>query len=221
MRYLRQHAVLIAASLAAMASLAGVFFLNSNAEEKLSPIRVAQVPTPSIALDTQPSETSSAPVEEAPVSIEASDILHLNVSAISLDVKVSGETFPRQTENCNGGDYCIDPPVPDQAAWYGKTPSVPSVNPVLLFGHTSWRNPEYATFNNLPAMKAGDEIIVTTKTGVFTYTAQAPTLVPYDVAPQSEVIFGDETEKLVLVTCNNEKGAATVVVAHLTTAFPA
>lgn len=214
-RLLRQHVTLAVAGIAFIACLVGIFALNSTIESEPSPKRVAPVPTLSATLVPQPSEASSTPVEEVPLVIEASDILRVSAPAINLDVQVSGETAPRQTARCKGSDYCIDPPVADQAAWYGDPPSWPSVNPVLLFGHTSWSYEAYATFNNLPALVAGDQIVVTTTTGVFTYQAEAPTLVPYNKAPESEVIFGWVPEKLVLVTCNDKEFAATVVVAYL------
>lgn len=214
-RLLHQHAVLVVAGIVFTACLVGLFVLNSNVERELTPKRVAPVPSSSATLVPQPPKASSTPLEDVPLVIEASDIVRVSVPAIDLDVQVSGETSPRQTPRCKGSDYCIDPPVPDQAAWYGDPPSFPSTNPVLLFGHTSWSYEAYATFNDLPAMVAGDLVIVTTKTGIFTYQAKAPALVPYSEAPQSELIFGSAPEKLVLVTCNDKEAAATVVVAYL------
>lgn len=228
-RFLRRHAVLAVAGTVLVACLVGIFFINGLGQEVSSPQRVAPdtassatlAPTPVVpelpAVTVAPMETPTPP---PPQVIEASDILNVSIASIALNVDVSGQTTPRKTENCKGAEYCIDPPVPNQAAWYGETPSIPSVNPVLLFGHTSWRDPAYATFNNLLAMLAGDLVVVTTQTGVFTYKAEAPVLVPYVDAPQSETIFGWTNEKLVLVTCNDQESAATVVVAYLVSAEP-
>ena len=211
----RRLTVVFVAVFVLVACLVGIFMLNANGTHEASPKRSAPFP-----IEIQSTESLSMPIEKRSLTIEASDIVSVSASAIKLDAQVSGATSPRKTANCKGSDYCIDPPVPDQAAWYGEPPSLPSVNPVLLFGHTSWKYDEYATFNNLPALVAGDTIVVTTKTGVYTYLAEAPTLVPYNDAPQSDTIFGFTPEKLVLVTCNDEEVSATVVVAYLIDAVP-
>ncbi len=215
-RFLRQHAVAAVAGIGVIVCLVCLFIVNSSSENESSPQRVAPAPVSA----PQSSGTSSAHAKDVPLAIEPSDILNVRAPAIDLDVTVSGATTPRKTANCKGSDYCIDPPVPDQAAWYGDLPSFPSQNPVWLFGHTSWTDAAYATFNDLPALAAGDHVIVTTRTGTFTYRAEAPALVPYDEAPQSELIFGWVPEKLVLVTCNDEKDSATVVVGYLIEAVP-
>ncbi len=225
----RRHILPAVLGAAALACVIGAFILNGQSAEVASPQRVASdtssSATPAPATPSVPPATATptpipTPTELPLPPVGASDIVNVSIASIGLDVAVSGETFPRKTQNCKGDEYCIDPPVADQAAWYGDPPSWPSVNPVLLFGHTSWNDPAYATFNNLPAVVQYDEVRVTTRTGVFVYEAQAPVLVPYNEAPQSETIFGWETEKLVLVTCNNAESAATVVVAHLVEVIP-
>lgn len=226
-RFLRQHLVLVVCGILFVACVIGIIAINKPVGENPSPQRVAPISIPSdssTSKEEHPPSASPTPevVEVLPtkVAIPASDIVSVSVASIGLDVAVSGETWPRKTQNCKGDKYCIDPPVADQAAWYGDPPSYPSENPVLLFGHTSWTDPAYATFNDLPAMLEGDLIVVTTETGVFTYRAEAPTIVPYSEATQSETIFGWELEKLVMVTCNNAESGATVIVGHLVESAP-
>ena len=171
----------------------------------------------------QATKTMEAPPEETPskpLVIEESDILRVEIPSVMIDAKVSGATMPRPSPNCHGGPECIDPPVLDQAAWFGaySRPAVPSTNSVLLFGHSGSRSP--LIFNNLPAVVAGDAIIVTTQTGVFTYRANAPELVPYETSNQSKLVYESVPNKLVLVSCNDAEGAGTVVVAYLTQAVP-
>lgn len=219
----RSAALPVIAGIVAVVSLCGAFALNTNGEHKATPQRIAVQQTTSsleVAIP-KPTETevqTILPVKE-PVVIQGSAILHVSIPAVSIDAKVSGETVPRQTDNCHATELCIDPPVSDQAAWYGEVPSMPSTNPVLLFAHTSWSTASFATFNNLPAVIAGDEIVVTTETGVFTYTAEAPTFVAYNDIAQSETVYGHATEKVVLVTCNAAESAATVVVGRLVKAI--
>ena len=186
-----------------------------------TPTRVAVSTPPATEEESAGTTTPSpTPEETAPLAIPASAIEKLTVPAIALDIAVSGETLPRQTENCHGATLCIDPPVPDQAAWYGATPAVPSVGSVRLFGHTSWTKPEYAAFNDVLAMRDGDEIIVTTQAGVFTYRASAPQLVPYAEVAQSQLIWGDAGDRLVLITCNSAESSGTIVEAWLVKAVP-
>lgn len=158
---------------------------------------------------------------EKPLFIEESNILRIEIPSVMIDVKVSGETWPRESPNCHGGSTCIDPPTLDQAAWYGAfaRPSVPSTHPVLIFGHSSATSP--LIFNNLPAIVAKDAIIVTTETGVFTYEAKAPELVPYEESVNSKLVYERNVpNKLVLITCNDKASAGTVVAAYLTHAVP-
>lgn len=197
--------------------LAILLIINRPVAAESAPEPTRTAPMPTIEVVTEPVIEDVQEVES--LVIPSSAIVRLSIPAISLEAQSSGETWPRQTENCKGGsEYCIDPPIIDQVAWYGDPPSFPSENPVLIFGHTSWSSELNAAFDNLPAMVAGDTVVVTTETGVFTYRAEAPALVPFVDAPESELIFGWETEKLVLVTCNTNMVDATVIVAHLESA---
>lgn len=211
-RRIRQYLVPAVVGIIGIVCVIGAMALNSTTTSMPEPKRAAPAPVQIPLVTPEP----AAPAEEPPpTAIASSAILRVSIPAIALDAASSGETWPRQTENCQESDYCIDPPVLDQVAWYGDPPSLPSENPVLIFGHTSWSPDLMAVFDNLPAVVAGDEIIVTTETGVFTYTAEAPTLVPFLGAAESDVIFGWEEEKLVLVTCNTNGTDATVIVARL------
>ena len=181
---------------------------------------VAPAPTASDQPDDQSSKQSDEP-SAAPVAIAASDIVHVDIAAIGVDIDASGPTEPRKTENCRQSSLCIDPPVGNQAAWYGVTPSVPSSDSVRVFAHNTPRGwPAAQSFNNLPAIVKGDVIVVTTKTGVFTYRAEKPQLIPYAEIPQSWLVWGDEPNRLVLVTCNNRESSGTVVEAWLESATP-
>ncbi len=180
-----------------------------------------RVPTPIETTIPTPEALPTPEPTPEPIHVAASNILRVSIAAVGLDVKVSGPTEPRETENCKGGTVlCIDPPVPDQAAWYGTVPATESEGTVRLFGHTSDRNPAYAAFNSLVVVKAGDTIVVETETGVFTYRAEAPAFVPYVDVPNSELIWGNDPDRLVLVTCNNEKSSGTVIEAWLVEATP-
>lgn len=212
----KQNAAPLVFSAIAALALCGAFVLNTGGEHEPTPHRVS--PPPAVATSVPPTieaTPDAGPPPEPPAPISASSILNVAVPAVGMSVTVSGKTEPRQTENCHASTVCIDPPVPDQAAWYGDVPSTPSVNPVLLFGHTSWSDPRYAAFNNLLSVMAGDTIVLTTETGIFTYTADAPVFVPYDKVAESQLIYGWETEKVVLVTCNTAEDSATVVVGRL------
>lgn len=165
---------------------------------------------------TQGVPTPEEPSEAPPLEIAWSDIVHVAIPAVGIDINVSGETFPRQTENCRETEECIDPPVPNEAAWYGVVPTVPSTGSVRIFAHNTPRGwPVEQSFNNLPALMAGDEIVVTTENGIFTYQAEDPQLVPYADVPESQLVWGNEPDRLVLVTCNNQASSGTIVEAWL------
>lgn len=215
-------ATLVAASLA----LAVFALLWPQGEPQALP-QPTRVPTPAQTVFASPSPQDTPTATPTPevtpesASIAASDILRVSIAAVDLDVKVSGPTEPRETVNCKGGTVlCIDPPIPDQAAWYGTVPATESKGTVRLFGHTSDRNPQYATFNSLVAVKAGDLIVVETETGIFTYEAVEPSFVAYSAVPDSKLIWDNIPDRLVMITCNNAKKSGTVIEAWLVDAVP-
>lgn len=194
----------------------------------ITPERV-NVPSASSQQDTSPeasatsqptSPTAKPSATPKPLTIKASDIVRLKIAALKIDVGASGPTMPRKSERCHGGSTCIDPPELKTVAWYGAyaRPSLPSTDSVLIFGHSNHYNAEWQTFNNLPAAEKGDKVVVTTKNGIFTYAVKKVALIKYDDVPYSELIFGHEPNRLVLVTCNAAEQAGTVVVADLVSA---
>lgn len=208
----------LAAGLVAVVALLGSYLLRQMLPEEVEPTRVA--PAPSLA--AQPSSLASSEQASIEVEIEASDIVRLKIPAIDVDVKSSGEAWPRRSERCRATTECIDPPHLDEVVWYGAyaRPSVPSSDSVLVFGHSNRYDSTWQAFNDLPALLAGDVIIVTTRTGEFVYEATDPVSVPYDQVPTSELIFQHAVDRLVLVTCSINADAATVVVATLVSATP-
>lgn len=91
---------------------------------------------------------------------------------------------------------------------------------MLIFGHSNWKNPDQQVFNNLPAVKAGDAVIVTTENAEFMYRANDPVLENYETIHLSELVYGHVPNRIVLVTCNDKEQAATVVTADLVEAKP-
>lgn len=216
----RGYIVPAVAGLVAVAAITGYVAINANVEREPTPQRAAPVATAEATPRPTPTPSATQPPVEEPLVIGGSNILHVSIPAVALEVGVSGETWPRETSNCHGAAVCIDPPVPNQAAWYGDVPALPSTGRVRIFGHTSWSNPDYAAFNDLLAVKAQDTIVVTTETGVFTYVAEAPVLVPYSEVVNSELIWGTSPDSIVFVTCNAAESSGTVVLAHLVNASP-
>ena len=159
----------------------------------------------------------TAEFESNSIVIEAAPLVNLQIPAVGIDVGFSGETWPRESQYCHGSDVCIDPPIMDKAAWYGARalPSLPSSDAVLVYGHSNWNNTDQQVFNDLPAVRQGDEITATTENGTFIYEAVEPRLIPYDEIPTSEFVYGQEPNKIVLVTCNSKEDAGTIVVAYL------
>ncbi len=70
------------------------------------------------------------------------------------------------------------------------------------------------------AVEAGDEVIVETETGTFTYQAGPVQYVPYAEVINSELIWGNAPDRLVLVTCNFQEDSGAVVEAWLVSAVP-
>ncbi len=169
---------------------------------------------------TEPTSSASPSATAKPLIIKASDILNVKIPALHIDADASGATMPRQSDRCHASTVCIDPPSLSQVAWYGAyaRPSVPSTDSVIIFGHSNWINRQLQAFNNLPKAEKGDKIVVTTKTGVFTYQVTKRTLVDYDKIANSQLVYGHVPNRLVLVTCNAHEQAGTVVVADLVSA---
>ena len=208
----------IALAIIAIALAISSFALRNIGGEAAPPERVAtaepQVPT---TAEPSPTPTKSKP---EPLTIKESDILSLEIPNLKIDVKASGATMPRKSERCHASSECLDPPSLKEVAWYGaySRPSLPRHDTVIILGHSNRYNNVWQTFNNLPAAEKGDKVIVTTKTGVFTYTVTKKALVPYEDVPTSELIFSNAPNRVVLVTCNSRESAGTVVVATLVSA---
>lgn len=160
--------------------------------------------------------------ENDPLVIEPTAIVNIRIPSVNIDAGMSGETWPRESPRCHGAPTCIDPPELKMAAWYGAyaLPSYPSEDSVLIFGHSNWKNPDQQVFNNLPAVKAGDAVIVTTENAEFMYRANDPVLENYETIHLSELVYGHVPNRIVLVTCNDKEQAATVVTADLVEAKP-
>lgn len=171
-------------------------------------------------LQELPSVTSQAklsqvviPTVDAPQPIAESDIVSLAIPAAGINALASGPTWPRPSPHCHGGSACIDPEYLDKVAWYGaySVPAVPSTDTVLVFGHSNPGDDTWQTFNNLHMVETGNPVIITTKTGTFTYRAQRPFLVPFDQVPFMEVIFAHVPNRLVMATCGDDTNAVVVI----------
>ena len=172
------------------------------------------------AATEQSTATNPSPALQQHATIASSVILKVQIPAVSIDAKASGETWPRESSRCHATTLCIDPPSLREVAWYGAyaVPSLPSSDSVLIFGHSNYQSREEQVFNNLPAVLAGDQVVVSTQTGVFTYIAQQPHRVPYHDVPTSEIIYAHVPNRVVLVTCGDSGDSAIVVVADLASA---
>ncbi|OYX43921.1 hypothetical protein B7Y94_00685 [Candidatus Saccharibacteria bacterium 32-49-12] len=156
-------------------------------------------------------------------SIVASEITRLRIPSTGINVGSSGETWPRQSNRCQASKECIDPPNLNEIAWYGAyaLPQLPSPSSVILYGHSNRFSAVEQAFNQLPDTKVGDKVIIETQTGVFTYRVHTNTLVGYDIIAESEQVYWPVPDQLVLITCNYQADAATVVIAHLESASSA
>ncbi len=187
-----------------------------------SPQRIDSSNNESARILQNAKERGEMTTEEVAVVIEPRALVNLRIPSVGIDVEFSGETWPRESPYCHGADVCIDPPVMNQAAWYGARalPSVPSDDAVLVYGHSNWNDTSQQVFNDLPAVHQGDVIIADTENGTFTYEAVEPRLIQYEEIPTSEFVYGQEPDKIVLVTCNSKENAGTIVVAYLVHAEP-
>lgn len=215
--------IIVTGSLAVLAIIAAIILAPPP---EVVPER--SLPAATATVESVPTTTSSPPASKPPtasatptvLTIKESDIVRLQIPALKIDAESSGATMPRKSERCHGGSQCLDPPELKKIAWYGaySRPSLPRHDTVIILGHSNRYNNVWQTFNNLPAAEKGDKVIVTTKTGVFTYKVTKKALVPYEDVPTSELIFGNAPNRVVLVTCNSRESAGTVVVATLVSA---
>jgi LPXTG-site transpeptidase (sortase) family protein len=89
---------------------------------------------------------------------------------------------------------------------------------VIIFGHSSHlplvNNKEFKAFNDIETLKAGDTIVVTSKTRTYTYAVD--TVVKAN-ASQDEIPLGATGNLLTLATCNSfgTKSGRFIVTAHL------
>ncbi len=156
-------------------------------------------------------------------SVAASDIVRLQVPAVSIDAGSTGVTWPRHTRRCHASTVCIDPPESTKVAWYGAyaLPSFPNHGSVLVYGHSNPNSNVRQVFNDLPAVHQGDTVIVTTKTGVFYYRTSIVTGIPFEEVATSTLIYGTAKNRIALISCDLRNSTdAVVVIADLVTATP-
>ena len=192
--------------------------------ESPAPKRVLPLPT-----STAPPSTRPTPVPDNPAPqdrIDASAITAITIPAIGVNAKASGPIVPEMTERCKASEKCMDPPLLDQIAWsdgYGL-PESPSTDAVLVYGHSNASSRTAQVFNDLGALVTNDKVVLTTKTGRFTYTVtQDPLLIPFEDIPWRKSLYKHTPGRLVMFTCNLSGGSydtSAVVTAVLTKSEP-
>ena len=165
---------------------------------------------------TAPGQVQEVVAPSTPVAIE--------IPTAGIDAGV--EEYTDAQVRAAGG--WVDPVHRDVVAWWsgGGTPANPADNTVYLYGHVSARP---AVFNELAGVAVGDEVVLTTATGVLTYqvTSVLPPVPKWelpDVPEVAAVVPG----RLVLIGCHREPDqgtrpttANTVVIAEFTSSMSA
>ena len=198
-----------------------IVLLHQNQAVVVHPKRVEPLPQPVVTSTSSPRVATQAP-------IAASPIVSIKIPAIGVDAAASGPTMPRVSPLCKASTKCMDPPVLSQIAWSGAygVPALPSTDAVLVYGHSNYHttSTNWQVFNNLPTMVKGDKIVLTTKTGIFTYVATGdPLKIPFDQVGFRQSLYMHTPGRLVLFTCGiadsgNGYSAASVVIAQLISA---
>lgn len=172
-----------------------------------APERVLPLPTPSNKpVDKKQQQAQTEPPQP---TVKASDITSIVIPAIGVNAKASGPIMPEATERCKGTDKCMDPPLLDQIAWSDAyaTPSSPSSDAVLVYGHSNAYSQTDQVFNNLSALVKQDKVVLITKNGRFTYVVdRAPQLIPFEDIPWERSLYRHTPDRLVLFTCNLSGG---------------
>ena len=207
-----------------MISLTVAWIARETREQTpLRPERVLPLPTSTPPL-ADPSKRESG--KEDP-TVTPSAIVSISIPAIGVKADASGAIKPAASKRCKGAGIttCMDPPKLDQVAWsagYG-VPASPSDNAVLLYGHSNAYSDSDQTFNNLGALAPGDKVVLTTKTGIFTYQVLSQELIPFEEVPWRKDLYRNTPGKLVMFTCNLNGGgydASAVVTAMQISAKP-
>jgi hypothetical protein len=168
----------------------------------------ASATTPSTTEPTTlPASPSPSKIKLVPKKIAASAPVEVSIAGV-MDVRVGGSITLEHSQNCRTAAACLFPPEDNggyrQAWWYdygaGSLPSVPSTDTTYILGH-SYRFKKDAAFNNQPATRIGDIVVVRTKTGVFRYRAYKYADIPFAEMPKRQDVWGKMPRTLVLITC--------------------
>ena len=95
----------------------------------------------------------------------------------------------------------------NDTAWYDGSAKPNQEGQVFIDGHTSFNNAIDAAFNDLPKMKAGDQIVVETGNGAkYTYRVTATETVDADKVDMGKAlnVQGDGKKGITLMTCTGK-----------------
>ncbi len=161
---------------------------------------------PRPATTPTPTHKAKSTTATPPSAVTSHRIVSVEIPAIGVKAKASGGIVPTASSRCEGSGVaiCYDPPVLTEVAWGSlcALPSIPSHDTVCLFGHSNRFYPDRQVFNDLPKLRTGDKIIVTTDTAVFIYRMDKnPIWVNFNRVSESDWVWAKVPNRLVAITC--------------------
>ena len=206
------------AGLVAVALVAALALVAGRLGGEPDPPAAVAVPTATPTAEPAPSPTEE-PTQEASEPVDGSVPLTVEVAAVGL----SAEVLPITP---SGGE--LDPPTYGEAYWiepYGAPGQEPG-NTVYLAGHSATRggaifDPLFDRSSQTSRVAAGDEVVVTTGEGSWTYVVERTERYRKDRLATTDEVWSIVPGRLVLITCfqRAEGGASQdnlVVYAQLT-----
>lgn len=180
-------------------------------------------------------QNSTPPTEEKTIVVDTKQVITQPVSPLNLSISVIDINQPiteydDQMVIDNGGVY---PPEIDTVSWWsggGRPGAVPANTPfttgkvsytTYLYGHATNSNAVKGIFNDLGLLKVGDEIVIDSDNGSFSYVVNDTFTIKKSNLVSDSRAIEDTPGRLLLISCAYDIWGASndniVVVAQLKT----
>lgn len=183
--------------------------------EKASPPATTSSTTPTTESSVTPSGAGAGPAPSAdspgtvsPVSSsEITGLRLLHDGRALIDARSSGLARYNTSSRCEVPNQpCYDAPTFDQIARIdvGAPPTVPGTDTTFVTGHANRFEPIDAAkgvFSPLQQTLVGDQVVVTTKTGIFAYAVTDVLRIPFDQLTTTDEVVRVRADTLVAIGC--------------------
>jgi LPXTG-site transpeptidase (sortase) family protein len=181
---------------------------NSTANPGSGAVDQTTSASPPSLLDPATAPALGLPAAAKPVpSGELVSFRVLRGTTVLIDARSSGLAHYGTSPSCEvPGQPCYDAPFLDKVARIdvGAPPEVPGTQTTFITGHSNRYRPDDAArgvFSHLQDVRVGDQLVLTTTAGVFTYRVTKAFSVPFDQLTTNPDVVTVRKDTVVAISC--------------------